>query len=66
MATISGFAAVERPRRRDLRPAAGRGAEIDDALARREQPVAVVELDQLEGRAGAIAFGMGARDVGDR
>ena len=49
---------------RDLAPAAGRGAEIDDAQARLQQMVAVVDLDQLVGGARAIALGLGALHVG--
>ena len=49
---------------RDLRPAAGRGAEVDDALARLQQPVFVVDLDQLVGRPRAVALALGAGDVG--
>src|SRR5262249_13924159 len=47
----------------DLRPPARRRAEIDDPLSRREQAEAVIDLDQLVGGAGAIAFGAGAGDV---
>ena len=50
--------------RRDLAPAAGRGAEIDDARARLQQMVLVVDLDQLVGGARAIALALGARDIG--
>ena len=50
--------------RRDLRPAAGRGAEIDDALARLQQAVLVVDLEELVGGARAVALALGAGDVG--
>ncbi len=50
--------------RRDLRPAAGRGTQIDDILARLENMIALVDLDQLESRALAIAFELGAHDIG--
>ena len=39
----------------DLRPAARRTTEIDDTLAKPQQPKALVELDQLEGGARAVA-----------
>ena len=48
----------------DLGPAAGGRAEVDDPLARGEQAEAVVDLDQLVGGAGAVAFGAGAGDIG--
>ena len=58
-------ALARRPRRtrsrRHLAPAAGRGAEIDDALAALEEAVLVVDLDQLEGGARAVALALGAR-----
>src|SRR5208283_4865475 len=44
--------------------AAGRRAEIDDSLPRFEQAAALVHLHQLIGRARAIAFALGAQDVG--
>ena len=46
------------------RPAAGRGAEIDDARAGLQQAVLVVDLDQLVGRARAIALALGGGHVG--
>jgi hypothetical protein len=49
--------------RGDLAPAAGRGAEIDDALTGLEQPVFLVDLEELVGRAGAIALASGLRHV---
>ena len=49
---------------RDLAPAAGRGAEIDHGLAWLEQAMLVVDLDQLVGRARAIAVALGLRDIG--
>src|SRR5712671_1841110 len=39
----------------DLRPAARCTAEVDDALARPQQAKPIVELDQLEGGARAVA-----------
>ena len=50
--------------RRDLGPAAGRGAEIDHARAALQEMEAVVELDQLEGGARAIAEALGLGDIG--
>ena len=47
----------------DLAPAAGRGAEIDDAAAMLEQAIFVVDLDQLEGGARTKAFLLGARHI---
>src|SRR5262249_47850455 len=49
--------------RRDLAPAAGRRAEIDHPRPLLEQMVLVVDLDQLEGGAGAKTFALGARHV---
>src|SRR5262249_38675620 len=49
--------------RRDLAPAAGRGAEIDHPRAWLGQMMLVVDLDQLEGGAGAKTFALGARHV---
>ena len=49
--------------RRDLAPAAGRGAKIDHARARFQKVVLVVDLDQLVGRARAKAFALGARHI---
>src|SRR5258707_687930 len=49
--------------RRDLTPAAGRGAEIDHARARLEQAKLVGDLDQLVGGARTQAFALGARHV---
>ena len=48
----------------DLRPAARRGAEIDDALAGLEQIVLLVDLQQLEGRPRAITLALRPRDIG--
>ena len=48
----------------DLGPAAGGGAEVEDAHAGLEEVAAVVELDELEGGAGAVAGLAGADDVG--
>ena len=50
-------------RRRDLAPAAGRGAEIDDALAGLEELIFLVDLDELVGRARAIAFAPRLGDI---
>ena len=50
--------------RRDLRPAAGRRAEIDDARAALQEMEPLVELDQLERRARAIAEALGLGDIG--
>ena len=49
---------------RDLAPAAGRGAEIDDALPGLEQLVLVGDLQKLKGRARAKTLAPGLRDVG--
>src|SRR5271165_439419 len=48
---------------RDLAPAARRGAEIDDALPGLEQLVFVGDLQELKGRARAIALAPGLRDI---
>ena len=56
MATTWPLAAVSgslHPLGRDLGPAAGRRAEVDDALAGLQEAVLVVDLDQLEGGARA-------------
>ena len=47
----------------DLAPAAGRGAEIDNAGARFEHAVFVVDFGKLIGGAGAKAFALGARHI---
>src|SRR6185312_12302267 len=47
----------------DLRPAAGRRAQINDALAALDEVKLVVEFDQLEGRARAPAFGLSALNI---
>ena len=49
--------------RRDLAPAAGRGAEIDHPRAGFQKTMPVVDLGKLEGGARAIAFAFGARDI---
>ena len=49
---------------RDLSPSPRRGAQIDDARARPQQPEAVVQLDQLERGARTKAAALGFRDVG--
>ena len=49
--------------RRDLAPAAGRGAEIDHPRALLEQMVLVVDLDQFEGGAGGKTLALGTRHV---
>ena len=51
-------------RRRDLRPAARRRAEVDHALAGLQQMILVVDLDELERGARAIALALGPRDIG--
>ena len=56
--------ALAHARGRDLTPAAGRGAEIDDALTRLHELVLVVDLDELIGRAGAKAFAARLGDIG--
>ena len=50
--------------RRDLAPAAGGGAEIDHGDAMLEKAILVVDLDQLVGRARAIAVALGLRHIG--
>src|SRR4051794_13050430 len=52
------------PLRRDLGPAARRGAEIDDALAGLQQAVLVVDLEELECGARAVALALGERHIG--
>src|SRR5205814_7323358 len=52
------------PRRGDLAPAAGRAAEIDDPHAGSQQMKALVELDQLESGARAIAEAVRVGDIG--
>ena len=49
---------------RDLRPAAGGGAEIHHPLAGLQEPKLLVDLEELVGRAGSIALALGARHVG--
>ena len=49
---------------RDLAPAAGGGAEIDHGDAMLEEVILVVDLDQLVGRARAIAVPLGLRHIG--
>ena len=44
--------------RRDLAPAAGRGAEINDARARLQEPVLLVDLGELVGRARTEPFAL--------
>src|SRR5437660_335927 len=51
-------------RRRHLGPAARRRAEVDHPPARLEQVMPVIDLDQLEGRARAVAFVPGRGHVG--
>ena len=48
----------------DLAPAAGRAAEVHDAGPGYEKTVFIVDLEDFEGRAPAIAFGLGAGHVG--
>src|SRR5207253_9811951 len=49
---------------RDLAPAAGRGAEVDDTRAGSEHRMLGVDLGELEGGAGAKPFAFGARHIG--
>ena len=49
---------------RHLGPAARRGAEVDHPGARLQQPDLVVDLEQLEGGARAVAAGLGGADIG--
>ena len=49
--------------RRDLRPAAGRRAEVEHAHAGLQQVIAIVHLDQLVGRARAPALAFRARHI---
>ena len=49
---------------RVLRPAARRRAEIDDLLARLEQMIALVDLDELVGGARAPALALGRGHIG--
>ncbi len=50
--------------RRDLAPAAGRGAEVDHREALLEKVILVVDLDQLVGRARAQTVALGLRHIG--
>ncbi len=59
-AGLSGAHAFDR----DLGPAAWRGAEIDDARARPQQPEPIVQLDQLEGGARTETAALRFRDIG--
>ena len=56
-------AMAPRPLRRDLAPAAGRGAEVDDAGAGFEELVLGVDLGELVGRARAEALALGGRHI---
>ena len=49
---------------RHLGPAAWRGAKIDDALAGAQNPAPVIDLDQFEGGARAVAPPLGLGHVG--
>src|SRR6185312_4662312 len=49
---------------RDLAPAARRRAEIDDSRSPLQEMKPVVELDQLEGGARAIALALGLGNIG--
>ena len=49
---------------RDLRPTSRCRTQIDDAARALQDLVLLVDLQQLEGGAGAIAFKLGALDVG--
>ena len=51
-------------RRRNLAPAARRGAKIDDALAPFQHLVLVVDLDELVSRARPVAFAARLGDIG--
>ena len=51
-------------RHRDLAPAARRAAQIDHARAGQQEAVLVVQLQDLVGRAAAIALALGAGDIG--
>jgi hypothetical protein len=46
--------------RGDLEPAARPAAEVGYALARAQQPLALLDLEQLVGGAGAVALALGA------
>jgi hypothetical protein len=46
--------------RGDLEPAARPAAEVDHALAHAQQPLALLDLEQLVGGAGAVALALGA------
>ena len=48
----------------DLAPAAGRRAEIDDALTGLQNAILVVDLDELVGGARAISIALCGGDVG--
>ena len=50
--------------RRDLAPAAGRRAEIDNLCTWFEKLVLVVDLDELVGGARAKPFALGTRHIG--
>ena len=52
------------PAPHDLAPAARRDAEVDDRLDALQQSEALVELEQLVGRAAAVILGLGALDIG--
>ncbi|MNT04002.1 hypothetical protein D3C72_1385640 [compost metagenome] len=50
--------------RSDLRPASGCGTKVDDAGRALQYLMLVVDFQQLEGGAGAIAFKLGALHIG--
>ena len=48
----------------NLGPSAGRRAEIDNAMPGLQKAIFVVDLDQLEGCAGAPSLALGGGNVG--
>src|SRR5262249_7831341 len=58
------LAACANAARGNLAPAARRRAEISDARALFQEMKLIVDLGELEGRARAIAFALGARHIG--
>jgi hypothetical protein len=62
MAPVTG--SIARARDGHLRPAAGCRAEVEDARALLEEMEFLVQLEQLERRAAAIALGLGLPDIG--
>jgi hypothetical protein len=47
----------------DLEPRAGGAPEVEDRVARADQPAFVVDLDEFVGGAGEIALGFGLLEV---